>query len=394
MSPVLALDLGTTKVTCAVGQPLAVPISSLGWTHQPLAVQLLGCGMAAYPTLTPGMGQTHLMAQAIEEAVAASGMTTPLDRAVVAVTHPALAHACIDAQIEVADEPATIRAHELNRLRRQAISQALGLDRDVLLLEGLNYSGNGFDHIVDPYGLCATRLRGQFHFITLPQAIRQSIMLALEAAGLELDRLSYTLKSLTSASWSLGNDVRRAPEAVSERTLIVDIGGSCTDAALVQSDRILRASTVAVGGLTVLEEVAKACHLQADHALTASLEGFTSQKPTVRKLVERALRPLHELLHGVLQQEVPPVLTIVTGRGAMIDGIVEWIETLTGIKTVLGRHALAKPLGDVSQQLAFTPVLALLENVCRRPEPRSSSRSARLFSRVVDRTKRILVEYF
>ncbi len=389
---IIAIELGSTKVACAIGQPRAERSFALGYSAGGPSFDLLGCGLASYPTLaSTWLGDVAAMTPAIEEALDAAEVASTGGRAVVALTHPALTHVRVKAQIDVSDEPAPIRTRELQRLNDQAIAQALGIDRDVLLLEPLGYTGNGFHGVRNPRGLSATRLGGTFHLVTIPLSIRRAVTQALEAAGLELVQLRYSLQTIPTA----GGDGTGAGAAAASarRFLVVDIGGACIDVGILDAGRVIRSATIPVGGLTIMEAIAKECRLTMEQALPLSLQGLSSSNAVVKRLLEEVLQRLQRELRELLKDEILPERAIVSGRGALMDGLVEWVEQVTDIHATLGRSPHAKPLGDLTRQLAMSQALSLLESACERPV-QPPERSGPVLNRLLAHTKRLLVEYF
>jgi cell division ATPase FtsA len=347
--PIVAIDLGSTKVACVVGQA----------TENGQGFEIVGSGLASYPSPSSAWpGDPSLIARVVEQALEEAGCAPSLDRAIVALTHPALSHHRVTASIDVADEPVTVRSRELQRLKAQAIGQALGIDQDALLLEAVAYRGNGFDGVRDPRGLVATKLSGTFQLIGLPLAAKRAATQALEALGLEAEQFLYSLQA--SAASCIEEPLR------SKRVLLVDLGGCCADLAIVDQGCLTRTLSIPV-----------------------TLEGVASPK----RLIDRHLRDLEQGLRQLMKGEVMPETAIVTGRGALIDGVVEWVECATELNAVLGRSPRASRLGDLSRQVALSAAIGLLELRFRGRSP-SPARSSRFVNRLLDRTKTLLIEYF
>ena len=165
LRPLIALDLGATKVACAIGLP----------HEQAAGFELMGTGLVPYP-VTPEswLADPALVARTIEQALDATAVSADMDRALVSISPPSLVSEQARVTIPLADEPITIRQRDLNRLHNAALNQVLSIDRDTLLVERLACAGNGFDGVRDPRGLPATRLTGSFHIVTMPTAVRRA----------------------------------------------------------------------------------------------------------------------------------------------------------------------------------------------------------------------------
>ncbi|MBI3325044.1 MAG: hypothetical protein HYZ92_07165 [Candidatus Omnitrophica bacterium] len=399
--PVLAVDLGATKIACALGAPR--PPASQTNGHLPSAGwDLLGCGLAAYPLGGASWPcDPFLIADVLEPALRELKYEPLPDSAIVALSHPDLAHHRVIAHIDIADEPVTIRGREVARLKSQALSQALALDRDVLELETLGYAGNGFDEIRDPRGLPATRLSGRFQLVTVPLAVKRAILQGFERMGLEVDRLCYVPATI-ARTWAKAatqpkpgeSTGRLAPNGVAApRILLVDIGGSSTELAVADDGCLVRSASLAWGGLALADTLARSGRLTLDQAATASLQGFSSPTESIRRVVEAQTAPLGAGIREILDGLALPGQAIVTGRGALIDGMVEWIGQVAGIGAVLGRSPHVKAFGDLGRQVALSGAVALLETACGQ-RPSTTIHPTGLVNRILDRTRQILIDYF
>jgi cell division protein FtsA len=383
--PILAIDVGSTKVA-------AVLARMQGASHfaiQAAAVARYPLACAAWP------GEPEQIARAVEQALEQLAPAEPVDRALVAVTHPELSHHRTVAQVDLAEEPTTVREPVVRRLRAQAVAQALSIDRELLRIESLGYDGNGFSAVRDPRGLLATRLRGTFQVVAVPINLQRIVTRALETAGLEVERMVYSLAGVAAACLPLGADVASVgldPAARSQRVLLLDLGGRAADAAILDRMVTERSATLAWGGTPILETLARECRMTLDQARAASLEGLNSPKPRVREVVRAQLATLAEGLQPLLAEGPLPDQAIVTGGAALIDGVVEWVEAQTGIPARLGRSPRAVRFGELPQQLALTAAIGLLELTCRAPKL-PAPRPGRL-GQLVHSTKTLLEEYF
>ena len=374
--PFVALDLGSTKVACAVGQP----------REQGPGFELLGSSIVPYPTLSDAwLSDPLLVGRTIEQALEATAVTADFHRALVAVSHPALASEQVKTSIHLGDEPVTIREQDLNRMKLRALDQVLGVDREPLVVERLSCSGNGFEGVREPLGLTATRLSGVFHVVTMPIAARRAIVQAVESSGLEVMQLTFSLQA--AAATLVKEQGRRG------RVLLIDLGGLNTDVGLFVEEQLEDARTVRWGGLAYALHIAKTSQITLDQAVTLSLEGLSSRKPGIRQLLKQQLESLEHAIRELLLGRPLPDAILVTGRGALIDGMVEWIEDVTQVKTSVARSPRTQTMGELSRQIGLTGALGLLEMATESGQE-ALLRSPRLVDRVIDRTRTILTEYF
>jgi len=376
IQPLIALDIGSTKVACAIGQP----------HERAPGFELLASSLVPYPTCSEAwLGEPLMVSRTIEEALEAAAVRTDVDRALVTVNHPSLTSERVRVAIPLGDEPVPVRAHDLDRLQASALDQALGIDREALLVERLGCSGNGFEGVRDPRGLSATRLAGTLHVIAIPMAARRALVQAVESAGLEIARITYTLPSV----WASLTD--GMPHQ--QRALLIDVGGLSTDIGLFVDGILHAARIVPWGGLKLATAIAKDLKVTMGQALTWSLEGTACRKREVRTLLERHWAALQPAIEQVLQDEPRPDAALVTGRGALIDGFAEWVERTTGIRTSVGRSPRTSRAGDLARQVGVSPAIGLLELATHGPDAAALAPTT-FMGRVLHRARAVLTEYF
>ena len=373
--PLIALDLGSTKIGCVIALP----------SDEAPGYHVVGHSLTPYSGALPTWPQDPLaVGRTIEQALAATGFGGELIDAHVALSHPALHSETIQAAITLADEPISVRRQDLDRLARVALTQALGVDRDALVMERLGCSGNGFDDVRDPRGLPATRLVGRFRIVTVPSAVRRAAIQAVECAGLDVARLTYSL--IADAAGSEAN-----PET--GRLLLVDIGGLNTDLGLFVEGVLEASQTIPWGGTVLATALARTMRVTQEQAERLSLEGLGSHRDEVREHVNAGLTQLQEALETLLAGQPLPDRAICAGRGCLIDGVVEWVERTTGVNTTLGRTPRLQGMGDLADQVGLTTAMGLLEVACATTA-RAAGPPVGLAARVIERTKFLLAEYF
>ena len=375
VQPLLALDLGATKVACAVGLP----------RDNAPGYELLGSSLIAHPSASDAwLGDPLLMSRVVEHAVEATAVAHEFHRAIVGIHPPSLTSEHVRVSIPLADEPITVRTQDLKRLEAGALHQALAVDREPLLIERVGCSGNGFDGVRDPRGLTATRLAGTFHIVAMPIAARRAVVQAVESAGLEVAQLAYTLPAMLAGD---------PDDAGSGRILLIDIGGLTTDVGWFVDGALQAVDLLPWGGWRLAEMIAKTLKVTMDQAVTWSLEGHKCRKPGVRELMASQWAPLQRAMETILADQPKPDLVLIGGRGALIDGVAEWVERITGSRIALCRSARVNQLGEVSRQMGLSAAIGLLE-LATREAPGPVIRSHPLINRLIDRTRVILTDYF
>ncbi|HEX9779795.1 MAG TPA: hypothetical protein VGB20_01120 [bacterium] len=375
--PVVALDIGWTKVACAIGLSHE---RTPGW-------ELLGSGVEPYPAPNDsGVPDPLVVARAIEAAIDATGVTAELTRALVCLSHPALQSERVRAAVPIADEPVAVKARDVARLRTAALNQSLAIDRDVLHMECLGYAGNGFARVGDPRGLCATRLQGDFLLVTMPVAVRRTLLEAVESVGLEALDVRYA----PAAALAGAADERSA----GGRVLVIDLGGLSIDLAVFEAGVLTACRVEPWGGVSLARDLARELDVTLEQATASIREGTASREERVRAHLDAAWARLEEGIRTVLGGEPKPDLVLVAGRAALMDGFVEWVERTLGIPTALCRSPRTHRSADLSRQLALCPAIGLLELASRPRAGAALASPGGPLGRVLERAKAVLVEYF
>lgn len=375
-TPLVALDLGSTKVACAVGIPREyVP-----------GFDLVGQSVVPYAsTMDAWLSDPVLVGRAVEQALDQAGVGGRTLRAIVGIKPPQARSERVTATVALGDELVNIRVRDMERLQQRALDHVLGIDRDALLVERLGYTGNGFEGVRDPRGLPATRLGGLFHLVTIPVAARRLIEQVIESAGLELVQLTSTLPAALASSGESGSDeIRR---------LVVDVGGTATDIGYFAGPRLQALRVISWGGVSLMHTIATERQVTMSQAITWSLEGLACRRPEIPPIIEREWKTVQGILEEALQGVPRPDVILVAGRGALMDGFVEWCERVTGITARLCRSPRLIQLGDLPHQIALTNAMGLLDLATQRTS-RIANRSPHLFNRLINRTKSVLAEYF
>jgi len=376
VKPLVALDLGSTKVACAVGLP----------REDGGGFELLGTSVVPYPVAPGGwLSDPLLIGQTIEQALDATALTLDVHAALVAVNHPALQREQVRVSAALGDEPVTIRAQDLERLTHSAIDRVLAIDREPLLVERLGCAGNGFDGVRDPRGLSATRLAGTFHIVTMPVAARRALVQAVESAGLEVARLTYTLPAALASVTE--DDVSQ------KRVVLIDASGLAIDIGCFVESVLQDLEVVPAGGVQLASTIAAKCQVTLDQAMAWSLEGTACRKPEARAAIEGQWRSCGEALARMLKDQPRPEAILVTGRAALADGFAEWIECRAGVPTSICRSPRTSTLRELARQISLTVPIGLLE-LASRSWTAPAARSGPLFNRLIERTRTILTEYF
>ena len=239
MNPMVALDIGTTKVCCLIARLMADGM-----------IQIVGYGVAP----CRGLRQATVVdidqtVAAIEQAVhdAQSMADIPVHHALVGVTGAHIETIQRRAEIVITRPDREITEEDLERLRFQIQQIALPPDRELLHTLIRSYIVDGQRGIANPVGMSATHLQAEALLVTGGLTFLQNIRRCVERAGLQPQML--VLEPYASGQAVL------TPEEREVGVALLDIGGGTTDVAVFLEGSLAFTASVPLGGNHVSRDV-------------------------------------------------------------------------------------------------------------------------------------------
>jgi cell division protein FtsA len=347
--PVVALDIGTTKICVIVGRK-----NEMG------RIEIAGWGRV------PSEGVRR-------------GVVANIDRTVEGISN-AVDAAEKMANIEIRNVQVGIAGQHIKSLQHQGILTLADADKEInpadiqLLMEDMHklalppgdkilhiipqeYAVDDEEGIVDPVGMCGHRLYGNFHVITGQMTAYNNITRCVERAGLNVTAL--TLEPIASAAAVLSEEEKEAGVA------LIDIGGGTTDITIFQEGIIRHTAVVPFGGDVITRDIKEGCTVMYDQAEKLKIkfgsalaeEIVDNRIITIPGLKGRDPKEISEKnLSRVIQARLEEILDLVlweikrsgyerkliagmvlTGGGALLKNIASLAEYHTGLGTRIGR---------------------------------------------------------
>ncbi len=382
MNPIVALDIGTTKVCCLVAH-----LSSGG------ALQIIGYGVAPCRGLRQAMVvDLDQTVTAIEQAVhdAQSMADTPITTAFVGVTGAHIETIQRRAEIVITRPDREIIEEDIERLRFQIQQVALPPDRELLHTLIRAYIVDGQRGITNPIGMSGTHLQAEALLVTGGLTFLQNIRRCVERAGLQ--PLMLVLEPYASGQAVLSPEEREVGVA------LLDIGGGTTDVAVFIEGSLAFTASVPLGGNHVSRDVylmfrvaspeeaerikreygcALAERVPDDELVSYQEMGTLHQRRVPRRLltevIEERMREIFELAYAEIQRSGLAhrlaAGVVLTGGGACLPCTAELGRQVFGALPVrLGiptLHAHTAGEGEAGmaqsiQQPAFATAVGLL----------------------------------
>jgi cell division protein FtsA len=386
------LSIGTSRVTCIIGEP--------GDTG---ACEIVGIGSAEARGLRKGViVNPENAVEAIRHAVEAAERMSGLEAEEVTIN---LAGSHImgfngQAIVAVSGRDREITADDVRRAIDSACAIQLPAGREIVDRLPQEFIVDDQDGINDPVGMIGARLAVKVHIVTSPVTARQNAINAVNRAGLVVSDM--VLDQLASAEASLTDEDKEFGSAV------VDVGAETTGLVIFQRGSVQHTAVFALGGSHFTNDIAFGLRTPIPEAekikRTVGYASSTSLGEMERgELVDvpsvggRAPRQLsRQILCDILQPRAEEVLmhvadeiresgwerqlssgVILTGGGALLGGMVEVAEQVFDAPVRIGypeRDRFAGLVEDVqSPEWTAAAGLALVAQRAHASEARAAS---------------------
>jgi len=228
---VFALDLGTTKVCCAVAD-----LESTG-------LRVLGVGLVASRGVRKGaVVEIDRAAEAVAEAVdmAEQMSGVPIDSAVVGIAGGHITSQNSRGVVAVEAGHREVRDQDVHRAIDAARAVSVPSERRIVHVLPQQFTIDGQEGVRDAIGMAGNRLEVDAHIITGANTAIQNVVKVVHKAGLNVDDM--VLQVLASAEAVVTED------EIERGVVVVDVGGGTSDIAVFARGSIVHTSVLPVGG--------------------------------------------------------------------------------------------------------------------------------------------------
>lgn len=365
-----AIDVGTTKISVLIGH-------KLDEGH----VEILGVGKVPSDGLKRGVVvDIAKAARSITKAVKEAELMadTVIESAVIGIS---------GAHIQSRNSYGAVPL-EHGEVRQEDIAAVISAARAVPLAEGQQvlhilpqfFSIDGQDKISDPLGMHGIRLEVQVHIITGAVASVQNLIKCCQMAGIRVK--DVVLEQLASAQAVLNDDERELGVGV------LDIGGGTSDLALYQRGSIRHTMVLPIAGNHFTNDLAiglrttvrDAERIKREYGLASSdllkedkelevemVQGgqtrMVYQSDLVDILEPRAQELLSIVHEEILGRNLEHLLVsglVITGGGALLEGLPEVAQAIFDVPVRIGRPALASDDPKILENPIFATGYGLL----------------------------------
>ena len=366
----VALDIGTSKVTCLVAE--VRPDSKLS---------ILGMGSHESKGLKKGVvvnieATVAAIQRALEEAELMADCKISSGFVGIAGSHIK----SFNSTGMVAIKDREVRALDVERAIDTARAVNIPTDQQILHVLRQEFIIDGQEDVREPIGMSGIRLEVKVHIVTGAVSAAQNIVKCVRRCGLEVNDL--ILQSLASARAVLSEDEKELG------VCLLDIGGGTTDIAVFTHGAIRHTAVIPIAGDQITNDIAMALrtptadaeNIKTRHGVALRQLADPNDLIEVPGIGERAARSLsRQTLAEVIEPRVEELFTLVqqvlresgfeellssgvvlTGGSAVMQGMVELGEEIFHMPVRVGIPKYHGGLAEVVRTPRYATAVGLL----------------------------------
>lgn len=342
----VALDIGTTKISVLVAQKLAEN-----------SINILGIGKTSSYGVSRGMvvdiaQAVHAIKSAIAEAELMAGCK--IESVCIGISGAHIQSQTSQGMIAIKN--GRIRSYDVAAVLAAAKAVVLPEGQQILHVLPQYYTIDNNQRVSDPEGMFGVRLDANVHIITASIASVQNLVRCCVAAGVAVSDI--ILEPLASADAVLSNDERELGIA------LLDIGGGTSDFAIYQQGTIRHTAILPIAGNHITHDIALCLRATLKDAERVKQEYGSTQRSVVNGSehievemvhgeektlvsideVARIIEPRVAELLMMVQQEIDqhhlahlmPAGMVLTGGGALLQGMRESVQRALQVPARIG----------------------------------------------------------
>ncbi|EIT69177.1 MULTISPECIES: cell division protein FtsA [Hydrocarboniphaga] len=357
----VGLDIGTSKVTCIVGELMPEG-------H----VEIVGLGSHPSRGLKRGVvvnieATTQAIRRAVEEAELMAGCRAQSVFVGISGAH-------IKSHNSVGVVP--VRSREVSEKDVESVIEggraiAIPADQKVLHVVPQEFVVDGQEGIQEPVGMFGVRLEAKVHIVTGSESAAQNVQKCVESCGLHVDKLC--LNHLASAYAVLMPDERELG------VCMVDIGGGTSDIAVFKGGAVRHTAVLPVAGDQVTNDISVAFRtptqaaediklkfgcalpqlLTFDEEIEVPSVGENPPRRLSRITLSEVIRPRYEELFRLIRKELH--------RSDWYDGIAGGVVLTGGACYLPGVQELAEEVFELPVRLGLPQNVVGVRDVAKSP---------------------------
>lgn len=372
-SPIVGLDIGTSSVRVVIAEVIDGDLEIVGVGEA--ESRGLRKGVISKPDLT-----VDSIKRSIESAERMSGLQVHDVYVGLAGSH--IKGENSHGMIAIPGRHREISREDIRRVIDTACAISIPSGREVSDVLPQEYTVDDQDGIDDPLGMLGTRLSVSVHIVTSPVAAKQNVITSVTRSGYTVS--DVYLSHLAAAEAILTDEDREYGSAV------VNIGGETTSVAIYQRGAVWHTAVLPIGGSHFTNDIAvglrtpipeaerikreEGCAYrllltpeQASELIEVPSVGGRAPRAISRQILSDILEPRAEEVLSHVQEEIRQAGfdrqlssgIVLTGGGAMLNGMVEVAEQVFNAPVRIGATGDFNGLIDDEMQSAYSAAIGL-----------------------------------
>jgi cell division protein FtsA len=398
---VVGLDIGTSRVCCAIGE-----VSPEG------SVEILGRGIAPSKGLKKGaVVDIDEAAKSIETAVGEAEKMAGfnVNCVYVGVTGEYISSMSSHGVVTVGNTDKEISESDVRRVIEAARLVGVPNDREIIHVIPKNFMIDGTDGVKNPIGMSGMRLEVDAHIVVGMVTFLQNINKSVQRAGLEIEENGIVLGSIPTSLSVLSEEEKELG------IVLVDIGGGTTDVAIFKNNSLVNTAILPIGGSNITYDaviVLRIPHAEAERikiekgcagvdlvkedeqiqvVSLSSVDPPSVSRKELAEVVEGRLLDVFEWLKKEIRKVTSSGIHLAgvtfTGGCSNIDGIAVKAQEVLQLPVRIGKPVILPGLPENFKDSSYSMALGLVlygsKKRSRTLERVSSSRVGDVFQKVL-----------
>lgn len=367
---VVGLDIGTSKISIAVGE--ITPdnqLSIIGVGNQPARGMDKG-----------GVNDLNLVIQSIQRAINEAELMADCQISSIYLGISGKHISCQNENGMVPINDKEVTQEDVDNVIHTARSVPISAERHMLHVLPQEFSIDCQDGIKSPIGMSGVRMEAKVHIVTCANDMAKNLVKCVERCNLSADQLIF---SALASSYSILTD--------DEKELgicVIDMGAGTMDIAIFIGGALRHTAVIPVAGNQVTSDIAKifrtplshaedikvqyACALRHLVSMEESIEvpsvggrpARTMSRHTLSEVVEPRYQELFELIQDAVREagleDQIAAGYVLTGGTAKMEGVVEFAEEVFQMPVRLASPLAVQGLKEYVDDPMYATVVGLL----------------------------------
>ena len=367
---VVGLDIGTSKISVAVGE--ITPdnqLSIVGVGNQPARGMDKG-----------GVNDLNLVIQSIQRAINEAELMADCQISSIYLGISGKHISCQNENGMVPINDKEVIQEDVDNVIHTARSVPLSAERRMLHVLPQEYSIDCQDGIKSPIGMSGVRMEAKVHIVTCANDMAKNLVKCVERCNLSADQLIF---SALASSYSILTD--------DEKELgicVVDMGAGTMDLSIFTGGALRHTAVIPVAGNQVTSDIAKIFRTPLSHAedikvqYACALKHLVSMEESIevpsvggrpartmsRHTLSEVVEPRYHELFELIQEEVREAGLedqiaagyVLTGGTAKMEGVVEFAEEVFQMPARVASPLAVQGLKEYVNDPSYATVVGLL----------------------------------